>query len=1461
MKLRRKIASLLAFIMAFSTLASFSVLADTMADTFVAPEAASATWAGQIVTQNWSSPGTTRSAPPALLRWNVDGSGSVIAGGRLMDPLYTVGFVGQEPVLVAADVPGLPIGQGNTAPSGTHSLTWSLIGTRPAEVDIDPSTGAIEIDPFVAGVFLGDINLTIRVTQIIVGDPGEADHVQIAEHPFVLRLEGTPPPTNSIHYGFDATGPEIATYARSVVRPANIDIELSAGWAFGNTGAVGAAYNVNWTASPNLAGLVIVPSEEITETTPGDNDGQSRGANATVVISSNSIPVGTHEITIRAQTGTGAGATFAEMVLTLTIVGVQPPHAPEITVYPDDLVLRWPVTAGEEGTFTFESTGFPLPYWEVLNATPGYPVFALQAGPGLSSVLTVNLTEPGTRSFTIRSRNEYGNDTRRITIIVYEDEEFEPSPEQMVREQRPHLAIPTGNMFGFIGNTDARWTMFDRIFNIIGEMDDTIGGRPTHVAPELVIPASALNPAGGAIEISLDGWGGNAFINAWENAIGERVLAYAGAASLFGPGMGTLMTPQRLELLPRAEAAGFSRGVIGGNEVFFYSGLRVSGTINPEDTAYDQFPHLFNELPLAIRFVADGSTARAIIYYPPLSGVGVTSVLRFPVIAEGTATNFTTEPTLRMVSGVTLATTPGLEPGVLRYVVGAAGVRFEITNVRTGRNSVTLDQIRLVGAAGAQNAFIANGQINLLLPLGYVWDPDAHVTFGTAAGEAIEGNVGQGAHVFIPSNAYNYGGALAIPRDGQMAQSLLVINLGDIPPLRPGQANTLFINGLTVRQAGHTPGQAIQEGDVYLTISSGSAGMSWGGTHAATNLYSGPNRTTGGWGTLAPTATAVRPAFRSIAPEYRLVARFADFGVTFARLPAANGGEISEIVAGWLPGGPGRAGPDVHERITGRRIFPATNVASRGNVASVRFEEIVPNSAWTAHSLTFTVVDEYGDPHPSVSIQNVHFTPSIQGVSGTWSNVVQGMPSRAVGNFFNRVNAPAPTGGTGASAEGLFGGASVTFGPDGNTVTIANMRLAQQIWDEGRIRIDAHFALTADVMYYGNVYIQVTDLGQAHGGAAFGTIEIDPVQVATVRRGIEVDFESTYVQVGFQTVNISDITIREMEVGDFRTGTNIRVGLGEYMSGRPAGTSNVTFIPIGALQINNHIETGGAARPQDRVNARLAPTGAVADQLEVSIIQRTRGTEPSWIRLHSLQVRIIRDVPYGTYELVIRGSSVLNNENFENLNLHPGAARTPMLPIETGFARYGHGPFMEENFIVVETPGAGAGNFAMNTRITVPFAPGSVFTVNGEQLNFQDYHGNVISSANVSAPTVVNTVLVPTGRLFVPLRPIIEALGGTIDFHAGNLYEGIPHVLVGIVGENRAYFRVGVDSYRTSAAGMDIPMRTDGIIVMPFIGDGVVGNVGVTYIPIRYIVNALGLEYEVDTAGQQVIINPNALVR
>ena len=582
-------------------------------------------------------------------------------------------------------------------------------------------------------------------------------------------------------------------------------------------------------------------------------------------------------------------------------------------------------------------------------------------------------------------------------------------------------------------------------------------------------------------------------------------------------------------------------------------------------------------------------------------------------------------------------------------------------------------------------------------------------------------------------------------------------------------------------------------------------------------------------------------AFSSITSAEVTLANFQNRGVAFDRISGGGGaGNVPTIVAGWLPAAGSQAGRShdrMHDRSTGRNLTGTADAMVRrayGNTATVLLEELAPESFWGVHGISFTLVDAEGNLHPYATIRNVQFN------TNTGNNVENnaGTGQHFNGNFVNQ--RPTATGDTNHHITTTGPGntrVDVAFSADGRTVDVFGMRVPVADRNTGRIQLEANFGITAYSGFSGPVYVMAHRGGQSFLDD-FGTVDLAPVHIADVRLGFEVDTQTTQVQIGFQEISVADITITEVEPGDFRTG-QIRLGIGEYMTGGlTEAVSHIRFVPIPIAQTQNHLFIGGAPTANQRVMANLAPIGQAAQELIVNITRPTQHASiSSYIELRNLAVRVDRAVPYGTFELLVRGSAVMNNDEFNGTvnGEITNNANTAILPGQAGHRRYAHMPRVIEDYVLVVTPGhgqpgaPGTGTTAINIpTVSIAWAHGTTnMTVDGTTTPLTNAAGAGVATVNLGTGAVVNGVSVPADRVYVPLRAIIVALGGEI-LSIGHRPEGGVETITVSLGGQSAVFTVGATTVSNRYGVHAIPAPV-------FIGNGTVGAEGTTYLPISGI--------------------------
>jgi hypothetical protein len=1012
-------------------------------------------------------------------------------------------------------------------------------------------------------------------------------------------------------------------------------------------------------------------------------------------------------------------------------------------------------------------------------------------------------------------------------------------------------------------------------------------------APELVIPMNQLSrgaDGGGTVILEITPW------NTWNAQAGfHRTIGGVPVLSQYlgtTQGFPAVVPPSAL---PSAHEAGFFRVDAAGNRlrtdssadnasVLFYSGMTRGAGV-------------WNELPLQITFLPQNRIEIAF----NVTGHDNNTVLRLPLPLA--ASN--NVPTVTLISGLLTQEGQTSPARQLPFVQDGRGVNAAVTTA-TGRNFLPVQTITITERDRYE--IRPNGTFTLTLPWGFRFDRTFAPQFGGLAGH----NASQPGDY----NGATFTWAPAVATAGTVNRDFITITL---PAENVVNANrqhvgvgTMTISNLRIVHA--NPLAPIMDQNVELTF----------GNHT-TAFFAVNGNATGG---ALPTGAQINAGM------------FSEFAVTFDRHwdtnPGTLIGNISTFAAGWLhenPNSPGQVrvpgtNPESFvpamgtqfnpQRITDRPInaSPAHqgHPAADGNVATVILREVVPNSGWLQHGVIFEVQDAEGNTLEDVKIQNVHFE-----ISTNVQN--EEPPHRIEGNFLNRVGRTGqPYTNVLPVADQKFGVGDLFFHPEGHAVTVHSTHLSQeQVLAGGILELTAHFSLTADPNFAGEVYIGVglAAVGGVAGSVAPGTINNERLHVANVRPTINIETVNRVLQIGFQEVRVADVTLTEERIGDFRGNRNITLTIGEFRTGAQVG--DMRFVPPGqtALGRSVEMEITGATNPQHRAIARLVPFTVADPHIRIDIVRNTleQADSVTSLELTGLQIRADRNIPQGQYELVLRGSSVANNEdrhvNHEpHANAHgflfnlvnwptgqvipgigvpgtgvPGTgshipdfydpATTPGLaemipwfvqqgifnqnvnflsrnPLYEGHRRYGHRPLMFENFITVGTPG-----FAANAdnRIQIAHTPGGSFTVEGESVSFANAQGTALTSINQ-----------PPGRLFVPMRSVIEALGGTIAPFNNEDGVGVAGVTAQI-GGTTVEWRIGSTNYVVTGGPRPgtFAMSTGGISVSPFIavptnnGNNPANN-DTTFLPIRYIADAFGLEL-LDNVGGYAVINPNAADR
>ncbi len=159
--------------------------------------------------------------------------------------------------------------------------------------------------------------------------------------------------------------------------------------------------------------------------------------------------------------------------------------------------------------------------------------------------------------------------------------------------------------------------------------------------------------------------------------------------------------------------------------------------------------------------------------------------------------------------------------------------------------------------------------------------------------------------------------------------------------------------------------------------------------------------------------------------------------------------------------------------------------------------------------------------------------------------------------------------------------------------------------------------LSVDADYEGEVPVSVKGGGIAEG-------EIDDIVVANVICPISISSQTTKTNMGYQSVDTADITITEAKEGAFLKNGEVVVYLDASFGNQEIGFADegIDYEIDGELEITNF---------------------KVSDGEIIFKVDKESYTEPSSITFKNLKVGTTRSVPYGSFDICVRGEGVINN--------------------------------------------------------------------------------------------------------------------------------------------------------------------------------------------------------------------------
>gem|GEM_PF-459303 len=196
----------------------------------------------------------------------------------------------------------------------------------------------------------------------------------------------------------------------------------------------------------------------------------------------------------------------------------------------------------------------------------------------------------------------------------------------------------------------------------------------------------------------------------------------------------------------------------------------------------------------------------------------------------------------------------------------------------------------------------------------------------------------------------------------------------------------------------------------------------------------------------------------------------------------------------------------------------------------------------------------------------------------------------------------------------LYDAAEITS--DGTVLSLLNKNMDV---DDGEC---AEFELTLYVSVDGDFAGDIT-VGVSGAGIEDEST-LDDVVVATAVTPIKIESTITKANMGYQAVDTADITITEVEAGALLDGEEVIVAMDSLYGSSEIGFADddTDYTIEGELEIKNFDVSEG----------------------EITFdIDKDSYNEPSSITITNVKVGSTRSVPYGTYDIKVEGSAVINN--------------------------------------------------------------------------------------------------------------------------------------------------------------------------------------------------------------------------
>jgi hypothetical protein len=212
---------------------------------------------------------------------------------------------------------------------------------------------------------------------------------------------------------------------------------------------------------------------------------------------------------------------------------------------------------------------------------------------------------------------------------------------------------------------------------------------------------------------------------------------------------------------------------------------------------------------------------------------------------------------------------------------------------------------------------------------------------------------------------------------------------------------------------------------------------------------------------------------------------------------------------------------------------------------------------------------------------------------------------------------------------------------DGRTLRIDNM--SNDIIDKtDESEFGISFYVSAAASFEGDITVSVA-------GAGLAADTLSPVTVATVKPPVTVETTSTKANMGYQSIDTSDIVITETVAKSLLEDKKVAIALDSSY-----GSSELGFADDGLdINVDGELEYkdfkiakgyfGLEAKDDKDGHDWAADSDTVKEGSITFKVDKASYTEPSTITISDVKIGTTRSVPYGTYDLMIGDEAVINN--------------------------------------------------------------------------------------------------------------------------------------------------------------------------------------------------------------------------